>query len=83
MKVILFFFLLLSFLFSKSYNSKIEPFESFYISSQTNGVLIKVLKDKELKKTDGLVLEIDNSLETKKLKNLKEKLKILNEPNIL
>ena len=61
------------------YKAKIEPYDKITVKSEVSGRVVKVFLNKESKEANGEVIEIDHALESKKLKNFQNKLKILNE----
>ena len=64
---------------AKNHKVIVEPIDSFVISSEVKGKIIKLDKIQELKYTKSNILSIDASLDKKRLKNLKLKLKFLDE----
>ena len=76
MRVLLLFIFTIP-LIAGTYKAKIQPYESVTISAQTSGEIIKLDQKDELKMLDKKVLVIDHVLESKELKNDKQKLKLL------
>ncbi len=76
MRVLLLFIFTIP-LIAGTYKAKIQPYESVTISAQTSGEIIKLDQKDELKMLDKKVLIIDHVLESKELKNDKQKLKLL------
>ena len=64
---------------AKNHKVVVEPIDSFVISSEVKGKIVKLDKKQELKYTKGNILSIDALLDKQRLKNLKQKLKFLNE----
>ncbi len=76
MRVLLLFIFTIP-LIAGTYKAKIQPYESVIISAQTSGEIVKLDQKDELKMLDKKVLVIDHVLESKELKNNKQKLKLL------
>jgi len=54
-------------LLAQSYISKIEPYESFTIYSQTSGQIVKLDKNKETKLVNKVFIKLDDNLEKRQL----------------
>ncbi len=76
---IFFLTLLPIFLSAGVYKARIEPLDKITIKSEVSGRVVRLNLEDELKEVNKKVIEIDHKLESQKLKNFQNKLKILNE----
>lgn len=63
-------------IFAKSYMAKIEPFDEFNIYAQKAGEIVYLDKNDENKVLSKKIIQIDNALDTTKLKNYQEQLNL-------
>ncbi len=62
-----------------SYKAKVEPYDAYVVTSEATGKIVKLDQKHEMQVVDGVVLKIDTTLESIRLKNSKTKLKLLKE----
>lgn len=67
------------FVFAQTYMAKIEPYEEFIIYSQTSGQIVKLNKEDETKTVSKVLVQLDDSLEKKKLTIYKKQLEFYTE----
>ena len=79
MSKILLIFVALIVLNAKEYQAKIEPVNRYTLRAEAMGKITFLNNGDELKYKNGLLLKIDDSVDRKKLNNLKGKLSLLNE----